>query len=102
MSAARYQGVCPPKGKTLYRAAIGSKGKQHSLGSYATPAEAAVVYDEARIYLVSQRKQEIWITADVTLRCNTCIVSDLAAGHHLLHLQLLLLHHLQGATTCMR
>lgn len=58
MSAARYQGVFLPKGKKSYKAAIGFQGEHHSLGSYATPAEAAVVYDEARIYLLGRFRDE--------------------------------------------
>lgn len=59
MSAARYTGVSLQKGRTKYTAAICEHGKSHYIGSYATPGEAASVYDEACIVLVSLQTQEI-------------------------------------------
>lgn len=56
MSAARYQGVSDRDNSS--HATITFQGKQHYLGSYATPAEAACVYDEACIFLVSYQNQD--------------------------------------------
>ena len=79
MFAARYTGIYQRKGEKRYTAYIHTQGKKkHHLGQYAMPGEAACVYDEACIYLVSLQNQKISTAVYVTLHCNTH--SALVAG----------------------
>ena len=78
MSAARYQGVELPKLQKFYKAAIMSQRKRHHLGLYETAVEAARVYDEACIILVSWQHQQILQAVDVMLCCSACVTCELS------------------------
>ena len=73
MSAARYKGVHLQKTGKVYTAGIMSRGKAHHLGMHTTPEEAARVYDEACIFLVSRQHQQTPQAVDVMSCCNTCV-----------------------------
>lgn len=92
MFAVRYKGIYLPKMRKSNKAAIAFQGNKYHLGVYATPAEAAHMYDEARIFLVSQQNQELSKALYDMSCCDKCRMSFLALGH----LQKLLLCCVQG------
>lgn len=96
MSAARYTGISLTMGGK-YQVYNRYQGKSCYIGSYTTPGEAASVYDEACIFVVSLWNQEISTAVQVTVHCNTYSAFVNVAGHLLSHLLLLLPQHLQGA-----
>ena len=72
----RYRGVRVQSNtykSNTYKSNIRSEGKNHYLGAYTTPQEAARVYDEACVYLVSQQtryaEQIVHVTNCMTWSC---------------------------------
>lgn len=92
MSAARYTGVQKTKGRRTYTASVSNQGKNRYIGSYATPQEAARVYDEACICMVSLQNQGISAAVYVTYIATQTALLLLVLSH----LQLLLPQHLQA------